>query len=150
MVRELVADGVTVLLTTQYLDEAVPLAERITVIDHGRVVAEGRPDELKRRIGGQTLQVRPTLPSDMDPVAAILAELTGAAPVRDEDVGLLAAPVSDPCCCRFWCGGSTRPASPRMNWHCGCPAWTRCSSRSPDTQRKNHGWKEAWRDHHQY
>ena len=69
MVRELVADGVTVLLTTQYLDEADRLAERITVIDHGRVVAEGR---------------------------------------------------------------------------------TRCSSRSPDTQRKNHGWKEAWRDHHQF
>jgi oleandomycin transport system ATP-binding protein len=96
MVRELVADGVTVLLTTQYLDEADRLAERVTVIDHGRVVAEGRPDELKRRIGGQTLQVRPTLPSDMDRVAAILAELTGTVPVRDDDIGLLAAPVSDP------------------------------------------------------
>jgi oleandomycin transport system ATP-binding protein len=96
MMRELVADGVTVLLTTQYLDEADRLAERITVIDHGRVVAEGRPDELKRRIGGQTLQVRPTLAADMDRTAAILAELTGTVPVRDEDIGLLAAPVSDP------------------------------------------------------
>ncbi|HEX5405058.1 MAG TPA: ATP-binding cassette domain-containing protein, partial [Pseudonocardiaceae bacterium] len=74
MIRALAQDGVTVLLTTQYLDEADQLADRITVIDHGSVVADGRPDELKRRMGGQTLQVRPTLINDMDRVAAILAD----------------------------------------------------------------------------
>ncbi|HEX3647684.1 MAG TPA: ATP-binding cassette domain-containing protein, partial [Pseudonocardiaceae bacterium] len=75
MIRTLAADGVTVLLTTQYLDEADHLADRITVIDHGKVVADGRPDELKRRTGGQTLEVRPTLLRDLDTVAGMLAEL---------------------------------------------------------------------------
>ncbi|HEX3590437.1 MAG TPA: ATP-binding cassette domain-containing protein [Pseudonocardiaceae bacterium] len=96
MIRALAADGVTVLLTTQYLDEADRLADRITVIDHGAVVADGRPDELKRRTGGQTLQVRPTRAADLDRVAAMLADLTGAAPGRDDATGLLTARVDDP------------------------------------------------------
>ncbi|GLY68546.1 ATP-binding cassette domain-containing protein [Amycolatopsis taiwanensis] len=96
VVRGLVADGSTVLLTTQYLDEADQLADRITVIDHGRVVAEGRADELKRRVGGQTVQVRPTSPADVDAVARILAELTGVEPAADRDIGLLTAPAPDP------------------------------------------------------
>jgi oleandomycin transport system ATP-binding protein len=96
MVRALADDGVTVLLTTQYLDEADRLADRITVIDHGLVVADGRPDELKRRIGGQTLEVRPTLPHDLDAVAAILADLTGEPPFRDDVSGLLTARTDDP------------------------------------------------------
>ncbi|MFD4638009.1 ATP-binding cassette domain-containing protein [Lentzea sp. NPDC058436] len=96
VVRKLVANGVTVLLTTQYLEEADQLADSITVFDHGRVVAEGRPDELKRRVGGQTLQVRPTSLSDLDVVYRILGDLTGARPTRDDDTGLLTAPVNDP------------------------------------------------------
>jgi oleandomycin transport system ATP-binding protein len=96
IVRGLVADGVTVLLTTQYLDEADQLADLITVIDHGKVIASGRPDELKRRTGGQTLQVRPTLAADLDRVAAILLDLTGIAPARDTDTGLLTTPVDNP------------------------------------------------------
>jgi oleandomycin transport system ATP-binding protein len=96
MIRTLASDGVTVLLTTQYLDEADQLADRITVIDHGAVVADGRPDELKRRVGGQTLQVLPTLAGDVDTVAAMLADLTGAPPTRDGATGLLTARVDDP------------------------------------------------------
>jgi oleandomycin transport system ATP-binding protein len=96
IVRRLVADGATVLLTTQYLDEADQLADLITVIDHGRVIAAGRPDELKRRTGGQTLQVRPTLAVDVDRVAAILLDLTGVTPARDFDTGLLSTPVDNP------------------------------------------------------
>jgi oleandomycin transport system ATP-binding protein len=96
MVRELVADGVTVLLTTQYLDEADQLAGRITVIDKGTVVAEGRPDELKRRAGSQTLQVRPTLARDLDAVARIMTDLTGRVPAREDATGLLTTPVDDP------------------------------------------------------
>jgi oleandomycin transport system ATP-binding protein len=96
VVRKLVANGVTVLLTTQYLEEADQLADSITVFDHGRVVAEGRPDELKRRVGGQTLQVRPTSLRDLDAVYRILGDLTGARPTRDDDTGLLTAPVNDP------------------------------------------------------
>ncbi|SDD32289.1 ABC-2 type transport system ATP-binding protein [Sanguibacter gelidistatuariae] len=56
-IRSLVADGATVLLTTQYLDEADQLADRIAVIDHGRTVAEGTPDELKSSVGVSTLQL---------------------------------------------------------------------------------------------
>jgi oleandomycin transport system ATP-binding protein len=96
VVRRLVADGVTVLLTTQYLEEADQLADRITVFDHGLVVADGRSDELKRRVGGQTLQVRPSSLADLDVVARILAELTGLDPARDNDTGLLTVPASDP------------------------------------------------------
>ena len=57
-IRGLVTDGCTVLLTTQYLDEADQLAERIAVIDRGRKVAEGTPDELKASVGNSTLQVQ--------------------------------------------------------------------------------------------
>ncbi|HEX8870383.1 MAG TPA: ATP-binding cassette domain-containing protein [Lentzea sp.] len=96
VVRKLVANGVTVLLTTQYLEEADQLADTITVFDHGRVVAEGRSDELKRRVGGQTLQVRPTSARDLDVVQRILGDLTGVRPHRDDDTGLLTAPVNDP------------------------------------------------------
>ncbi|GAA3556555.1 daunorubicin resistance protein DrrA family ABC transporter ATP-binding protein [Amycolatopsis ultiminotia] len=96
VVRGLVADGATVLLTTQYLEEADQLADRITVFDHGHVVADGRADELKRRVGGQTVQVRPSSTADLDAVARILGELTGVVPNRDSASGLLTAPVSDP------------------------------------------------------
>ncbi|WP_439384128.1 ATP-binding cassette domain-containing protein [Amycolatopsis lexingtonensis] len=96
VVRGLVAEGATVLLTTQYLEEADQLADKITVFDHGRVVADGRADELKRRVGGQTLQVRPTQLADMDAVDRILADLAGVRPSRDNGTGLLTAPVNDP------------------------------------------------------
>ncbi|MFI0963864.1 ATP-binding cassette domain-containing protein [Streptomyces sp. NPDC021080] len=96
VVRSLVDDGSTVLLTTQYLEEADQLADSITVFDRGRVVAEGRPGELKRRVGGQILQARPSLPQDVPRVAAMLAELTGTAPVQDGTNGLLTVPADDP------------------------------------------------------
>ena len=57
-IEGLVAEGTTVLLTTQYLDEADRLADEIAVIDHGRVIAEGTPDALKDRVGGERLEVR--------------------------------------------------------------------------------------------
>jgi oleandomycin transport system ATP-binding protein len=75
MVRGLVADGVTVLLTTQDLDEADQLANDIVVIDHGKVVATGTPDELKAKTGGQVLQVSPADPGRIAEVTKLMAEL---------------------------------------------------------------------------
>jgi oleandomycin transport system ATP-binding protein len=80
LVRLLVADGVTVLLTTQYLDEADELADDLVVIDHGKVIASGTPDALKAQIGAQTLVVRPSQESDLARVAQVVAELTGTTP----------------------------------------------------------------------
>ena len=95
MVRGLVADGVTVLLTTQYLDEADHLADDIAVIDHGRIIATGTPAELKAKVGGQVLEVRPAEPADLDRVAAAVAEVTGAAPATDRARDLVTAPAAD-------------------------------------------------------
>jgi oleandomycin transport system ATP-binding protein len=80
VVRSLVGDGSTVLLTTQYLDEADALADEITVIDHGRVIAHDTPDALKRIVGGQTLMVRPSDPTRLHETAAIVAELADVRP----------------------------------------------------------------------
>ena len=68
VVRSLVNDGSTVLLTTQYLDEADALADEISVIDHGKVIAHGTPAQLKQIAGGQTILVRPTDPARLDDV----------------------------------------------------------------------------------
>lgn len=82
MIRGLTADGVTVLLTTQYLEEADVLADAITVIDHGQVIAAGTPAELKRQVGGHTITVRLHDPADTESTAAILAAVTDRAPER--------------------------------------------------------------------
>src|SRR5947209_16279206 len=76
VVRRVVGDGSTVLLTTQYLEEADALADEISVIDSGRVIAHDTPDGLKRVIGGQRLQVRPSDPSRLGAVRTIMRELS--------------------------------------------------------------------------
>jgi ABC-2 type transport system ATP-binding protein len=81
-IRALVADGTTVLLTTQYLDEADQLADDIVVVDHGRAVASGSPDELKAIIGDR-LDVLLADPAQLDRAAGILAVLTGSVPVTE-------------------------------------------------------------------
>jgi oleandomycin transport system ATP-binding protein len=94
IVRGLTADGVTVLLTTQYLEEADQLAGEIAVIDQGRVIAHGTPAQLKARTGAQILTVRPVNKDHVDVVARVIADITGAPPqvVADE----VSAPVTDP------------------------------------------------------
>jgi oleandomycin transport system ATP-binding protein len=94
MVRDLLATGVTVLLTTQYLDEADQLAHEIAVVDHGRVIATGTPEELKAKTGAQTLEVRPADPSDMDRARAIVSNVAGAP--ADVDGQTIHVAVGDP------------------------------------------------------
>jgi oleandomycin transport system ATP-binding protein len=82
VVRRVVADGATVLLTTQYLEEADALADDITVIDRGRVIAHDTPDGLKHHVGGQRLRVRPLDPARAGDVRDLLGALTGTVPER--------------------------------------------------------------------
>ncbi|AIJ23611.1 daunorubicin resistance protein DrrA family ABC transporter ATP-binding protein [Amycolatopsis methanolica] len=92
-VRELVADGATVLLTTQYLDEADHLAGRIAVLDHDGIVDEGSPAQLKSRIGGDRVEVVLRDAADLPAAAALASRVTGAA--ADLTDGGLSVPVSD-------------------------------------------------------
>ncbi|HSL08215.1 MAG TPA: ATP-binding cassette domain-containing protein [Pseudonocardiaceae bacterium] len=94
MVRGLVADGVTVLLTTQYLEEADKLADEIVVIDDGRVIATGTPEELKARTGARFLAVRPADHADLPIVISVVGDLTGVTP--EVEGQLVTAPVTDP------------------------------------------------------
>jgi ABC-2 type transport system ATP-binding protein len=94
-VRKLVAGGTTVLLCTQYLDEADQLADEITVIDTGRVIAEGTPDQLKSRVGGDRIDVVLQQADDVPAAAAILARVSGAEPGTDTAAHRVSAPVRD-------------------------------------------------------
>jgi len=83
VVRRLTSDGSTVLLTTQYLEEADALADEITVIDHGRVIANDTPNGLKHKIGGQRLKVRPIDLAREEDLREILAKISDRAPDND-------------------------------------------------------------------
>ncbi|RKS76272.1 ABC-2 type transport system ATP-binding protein [Actinomadura pelletieri DSM 43383] len=94
-VRSLVARGTTVLLTTQYLDEADQLAGRIAVIDRGRVIADGPPESLKRLIGGDRIEVVVRDPANLSAAAAVVARVASAEPEIDETAGRVHAPVAE-------------------------------------------------------
>lgn len=96
IVRALVAAGTTVLLTTQYLDEADQLADRVAVIDRGRVIAEGTPGELKASVGSGSLHVRVVDPARRDEAAAVLGAALGVAVTAASDPAALTARVDDP------------------------------------------------------
>src|SRR5262245_40381458 len=87
LIRELVADGVTIFLTTQQLDEADQLADRIAVLDRGRLVAQGTPDELKRQIPGTHVRLRFATATELDAAARVLTDST-----RDDEALTLRVP----------------------------------------------------------
>jgi ABC-2 type transport system ATP-binding protein len=87
IVRELVASGVTIFLTTQYLEEADQLADRIAVLDHGKIVAEGTPEELKRRIPGGHVRLKFTDARELESAARVVGQAS-----RDSDALALTVP----------------------------------------------------------
>jgi ABC-2 type transport system ATP-binding protein len=92
-IRELQNEGATLLLTTQYLEEADQLADRIAVIDLGNVIAEGTSDELKARIGGEVLELQVVDPSEAGRASAALVGIGAGEPYVDAETGVIRVPV---------------------------------------------------------
>ncbi|MCE4267585.1 MULTISPECIES: ATP-binding cassette domain-containing protein [Rhodococcus] len=95
-IRRLVAEGSTVMLTTQYLDEADQLADRIAVIDRGRVIANGTADELKASVGISSLHLKLVERDRTDEARSIIASMLGVEVGVTPEVGRITAPLSDP------------------------------------------------------
>jgi len=92
-IRNLVASGTDVLLTTQYLEEADQLARDIVIVDHGRVIASGTPDQLKSQGGRDVIEVHPQHAADLTVVAEVLASVAAEPPRTDRDTHRVAAPI---------------------------------------------------------
>ena len=95
VIRSLVEGGSTILLTTQYLEEADRLAHQVGIIDTGRLIAEGTPDELKDRVGSSSLILTPAAPENQTATAEIIERITGRAPAIVDQGAHLQAPLSE-------------------------------------------------------
>jgi len=94
IINERVREGTTLLLTTQYLEEADRLCDEVLVIDHGRSIAQGTPEDLKRRLGGERLEVTVATREALDAVTTILKKVSSGTPVADPETLKVTAPVS--------------------------------------------------------
>ena len=94
-IRGLVDNGTAVLLTTQYLEEADQLADQIVVIDRGRILAHGTPDQLKAHVGGDRLQLRLAHPATTSRAAELVAHLSSGPPQLDAQTGEVTVPIAD-------------------------------------------------------
>ena len=96
IVRDLVGEGTTVLLITQYLEEADRLANDIVVLDHGTAIARGTPDGLKAGVSGKVLEVRPMDAARLGAVATIVGDLVAVAPEVHVGTSTVTVPMNDP------------------------------------------------------
>jgi ABC-2 type transport system ATP-binding protein len=94
-IEELVAEGTTVLLTTQYMEEAEHLADTIIVLDAGHVAASGTSDQLKDQLGGNVLEVRVSDRADLDRAVSLISDLGSASPRTNPDLNQVLLPVTD-------------------------------------------------------
>ncbi len=95
IIKELVAEGTTVLLTTQYLEEADHLADRIMVIDHGKIIAEGTPRELKSKVGGDVLEIHVERVDHAHRALDLVRHLAKEAPHIQEALGMISIPTAE-------------------------------------------------------
>ena len=95
LIDDFVQAGTTLLLTTQYLEEADRLADQVAVIERGRVIAAGTPDELKHRVGGDVLEVRATRATDVERLVTVLTGLGAGHPVADMRAQSVTLPTSE-------------------------------------------------------
>jgi ABC-2 type transport system ATP-binding protein len=122
LVRQIAAVGTTVLLTTQYLEEADRLAERMAVIDHGRVIAEGTSRELKASIGGNTLRVQLQSPAQQAQAGALLARLLGADALSHADPTAISIKVADAPAAAVVLGALAEASIPLETFSLGTPS----------------------------
>ncbi|MDQ5808754.1 MAG: ATP-binding cassette domain-containing protein, partial [Actinomycetota bacterium] len=122
IVRSLTARGTTVLLCTQYLDEADQLAERIAVIDHGKVIAEGTPAQLKASVGQGALHVRLLNPEHREEAEIVLARSLDAQVHREADPAALSVPVADGARASEAVGELARAGLPLADFSLGQPS----------------------------
>jgi len=122
LVRQIADTGTTVLLTTQYLEEADRLAERMAVIDHGRVIAEGTSRELKASIGGNTLRLQLANDAQRAEARALVARLLGGDVLTDSDPDTIAVKVSDAAAAAHVLGTLWEAKVPLSNFSLGSPS----------------------------
>ena len=132
VLSDLTAQGASLLLTTQYIEEAERLAGTVVIIDHGQVIAGGTPGQLRARAGGDRLDLQSPPGQDPRQLAAALAALGTGEPAIDRQRGGSSCPSpTGPESFPKWRPGSPPPACRSAGWPCAGPPWKRHSWPSP-------------------